>query len=384
MNPRWKDGGAAAWARLLVGGCLLHSAAALAQQVVRLDAEPAGLQPLAAHVQGRVVPQPGGALLRQWPGSYFETAFTGDAVYFRVGAGDVSLRLGIDGAGAIPLVKPAAGLYRLSGLQGGGEHRLRITVASESQAGPTVFGGFLIGADARPGTLPRRARQIEFIGDSHTVGYGNTSGRRECTQEEVWASTDTSVGVAAQVAAHYGADYEAQAISGRGIVRNYDGFAADTLPQAYPFALFDKSRAADDAAAWRPRVIAISLGTNDFSTPLRPGERWATREQLREDYEASFVRFVGQLRDRHPGAYLVLWIAAAEGSEVQAEVARVAERLGRGGSARVGFVPVTGLEMSGCHHHPSTADDRRVAEALIRHLDTQRGLWGADAADGAD
>lgn len=380
MSNPWKDRGAA-MACLLVGGCLLQGASAFAQDVARLEAEPAGLAPVAAQVHGRVVPQADGALLRQWPGTYFETAFQGDAVYFRVGAGDVSLRLSVDGALAIPLVKPAAGLYRLSGLRGGGKHRLRITVASESQAGPTVFGGFLLGAGARPGALPHRSRQVEFIGDSHTVGYGNTSSRQECTQQEVWASTDTSQGVAALVAAHYGADYEAHAISGRGVVRNYDGLAADTLPQTYPFALFDHSRAAEADAAWQPRVIAISLGTNDFSTALHPGERWATREQLREDYEASFVRFVDELRRRHPGAYVLLWIAAAEGSEVQAEVARVAERLRASGHARIGFVPVTGLAMTGCHHHPSTADDRRVAEALIRHLDAQRDLWGAAGAD---
>jgi lysophospholipase L1-like esterase len=362
------------WA--VLGWLLAQGGAAAAQDIGRVQTEPAGLTRIPAHVKGRVVAQPDGALLRQWPGTYFETAFQGDEAYFRVGAGDVSLRVSVDGGEPVALSKPAAGLYRVSKFRRGGDHLLRITVASESQGGPTVFGGFLVGAGAKPAALPSRSRRIEFIGDSHTVGYGNTSGSRECTQDEVWATTDTSRGVPALVAAHYGADYQANAISGRGIVRNFNGFAADTLPEAYPFALFDKSRRADDAA-WQPQAIAISLGTNDFATALNPGERWATREQLREAYEAAYVGFIGELRRRHPGAYIVLWIAAADGSELQTEVGRVAEQARRAGHARIGFVPVPGLSQSGCHYHPSVADDRKIADALIGHLDAQQGLWPA-------
>ncbi|RZL35493.1 MAG: GDSL family lipase [Rubrivivax sp.] len=351
---------------------------ALAQDVSRVAAEPAGLKPLASSVNGRVVAQPDGMLLRQWPGTYAEAAFQGDEVYFRVGAGDVSLRVSVDGEAAVPLVKPAAGLYRVANFKRGGAHLLRVAVASESQGGATGFGGFLIGATAQPAPLPRRSRQIEFIGDSHTVGYGNTSATRQCSQADVWATTDTTRGVAALVAAHYGADYQANAISGRGVVRNFDGYKADTLPEAYPFALFDKSRKADDAG-WQPRVIAIALGTNDFSTPLRTGEPWATREQLRAAYEATYARFADALHRRHPAAYIVLWIAAGDGAEVRSEVERVAEQVRRSGNPRIGFVPVAGLSMSGCDWHPSVADDRQIADALIQHLDKQRDVWAAAA-----
>lgn len=359
-----------------VGCALLQGGVVLAQEVVRADAEPQGLRPLTAHIAGRVATQPDGALLRQWPGTYFEAAFRGDEAYFRVGAGDVSLRISVDGGTPIPLVKPVPGLYRVSKLKGSAEHVLRVAVASESQGGSTGFGGFLIGAHAQPAMLPRRSRQIEFIGDSHTVGYGNTSATRQCTQAEVWATTDTQQGVPALVAARYDADFQANAISGRGIVRNYDGFKADTLPEAYPFALFDKRRKAEDAG-WQPRVIAISLGTNDFSTPLRAGEPWTTREQLREAYEAGYVRFIDQLHKRVPGAYIVLWIAAHEGSEAHTAVGRVAEQVRRSGNARIGFVPVPGLSMSGCDWHPSVADDQKVADTLARHLDAQQDVWMA-------
>src|SRR5207237_1246644 len=82
------------------------------------------------------------------------------------------------------------------------------------------------GVFAAPGTvaapLRHRRRAIEFIGDSHTVGYGNTSPGRACTEDQVWATTDTSRGIAPLTAARYAADYQVNAISGRGVVRNYN------------------------------------------------------------------------------------------------------------------------------------------------------------------
>lgn len=372
--------GLSSWlARAAFAGCVLAPGVpALAQDIAPVGSPPAGVQPLPSSVSGRVQAQADGTLVRQWPGTYFETAFVGADAYFRVGPGDVSLRVSVDGGVPVPLVKPSPGLYRIGGLDPRAEHRLRMDVASESQDGPTAFGRFLAGNGARPAPLRQRARQIEFIGDSHTVGYGNTSTSRECTPDQVWATTDTSRGVAPDVARHYDADYRVNAISGRGVVRNHGGSGGDPVPAAYPYTLFDKSVTADDST-WHPQVIAISLGTNDFSTPLTAGEKWTTREQLHADYEATFVRFVKQLHQRQPQAYILLWASANDGSELQAELARVTDQVQRGGIDRIGFVPVSDLSLSGCNWHPSVADDRRVADALIHHLGAHDVLPGTPA-----
>lgn len=74
--------------------------------------------PLPTRVSGRVQVErdrDGVAYRRQWPGSYFETAFAGRHAYFRVGPGDVSLRVLVDGRPAGSLVRPAAGLYAITG-----------------------------------------------------------------------------------------------------------------------------------------------------------------------------------------------------------------------------------------------------------------------------
>lgn len=354
----------------LVVLALACSAPAPAQQVVRVEPEPAGLQPLPARVSGRVQVLPDGGLRRQWPGTYAESAFVGSEAYFRVGPGEVALRVRVDGAAPVPLVKPAPGLYRVTVAGTAASHRLRVDVASESQAGPTSFGGFFVAAGVRPAALPARSRQVEFIGDSHTVGYGNTSATRECSGDELFATTDTSLGVAPRVAARFDADYQVNAISGRGVVRNFNGFAGDPLPKIYPFVLFDKAAVAGDAN-WRPEAIVISLGTNDFAMPLNAGERWTRREALQADFVAAYAQFVHELQQRHPQAYVLLWAAGSEDSELATQVRQVVQQVKQSGRARIGFVAVPDLSASGCHWHPSVADDERIASALARHLAAQ-------------
>ena len=366
---------AARWA--IVCGALTAASLLHAQEVSRVESVPSVAKALPMSTSGRTVLLPDASVLRQWPGTYFETAFKGREAFFRVGTGDVSLRVRVDGAAPVALVKPAPGVYRVAGLDDKTSHVLRVDVASESQAGATIFGGFL--GTAADATAPsRRSRQLEFVGDSQTVGYGNTSGTRQCSEADVWATTDTTQGVGAVVAAHYDADYEINAISGRGVVRNYNGFAADTLLQAYPDALFDSDkRHPVDDSAWHPRVIAVNLGTNDFSTPLHAGERWKSRDELHAAYETAYVDFVRQLHARQPQAYIVMWAIGAADSEIQAEVAKVADKLRAAGIDRLGLVPVTDLAMTGCNYHPGVADDRRVAELLVRHLDAHPDAVGS-------
>ena len=353
-------------------------AAPLAAQTVAPVAEPetaAEALPMAVH--GRVVEREDdegrGVYVRQWPGSYFETAFTGTAALFRIGAGKANYRIGVDGAFLRDLETPAPGLYRIAGLTEG-RHVLRVDVISESQSEATAFGGFTASPGTRPAPLGSRARQIEIVGDSHSVGYGNRLEMQDCTQAQVFASTDAGQSPGALLARQYDADYRIDAISGRGVVRNYNGTAADTLPQAWPFALFDHAKLTRDPA-WNPRLAVISLGTNDFSTPLHAGEKWADRAALHADYEASFVGFLGTLRTRFPHAFLLLWATELADGEIASEADKVVERMRAAGERRIAFVPVTDLSFSACHGHPDLTDDRAIAATLAEQVDARPDIW---------
>jgi lysophospholipase L1-like esterase len=279
----------------------------------------------------------------------------------------------VDGQSAAPLVKPGEGAYEIEGLSKG-PHAVSVLVATESQAAPNTFGGFAIPAGEKARTPEPRHRQIEFIGDSHTVGYGNISATRTCTEDKVWDDTDDTQAFGPITAAHYDADYQVNAISGRGVVRNYNGFKGDTLPQAYPYVLFDKKQKYDDAA-WKPQVLVIALGTNDFSTPLNPGEPWKTRDELHADYESTYVKFLQELREKNPKASIIVWATDVANGEIEAEAGKVVQQIKQQGDQHISFLPIDGLSFGACNFHPSLADEKVISDKLVQLIDADTQVW---------
>ena len=354
----------------------IANVAGAAASVTLVREPPPKLSTAAFHIGGRTVAEKstsGTTYRHQWPGTYSELSFTGSEAFFRLGNAELILHVLVDGELAQDLVKPAAGLYQVAGLDDRA-HVLRLETATESQAAPNLFAGFAVAPSSKAGSPKKRARQIEFIGDSHTVGYGNISATTECTTEEVWRTTDTSQAFGPLLAKHYDADYQINAISGRGIVRNYNGFAADPMPVAYPRSLLESSPDYRNSR-WHPQLVVISLGTNDLSTPLNEGERWHSREELHTDYETTFVRFVKSLRAKYPRALFILWSTDGVNGEIPSEVNQVFTQLQQSGETRIAYLPVNGLSMSGCHGHPSAADHQLIATRLRGLIDAQQQVW---------
>ncbi len=357
---------------------LFNPVSAQTARIEKVDAPPP-LATLAMRTDGRMLTlgNEGGRRTTwrfQWPGTYFTAAFTGPDVYFETGPGDAILHVLVDGQPPLSLVKPGIGVFRIEGLSAG-SHTIRLEVVTESQAAPIEFNGFALATGRSAGMVPpRAARQIEIIGDSHSVGYGDTSEKRQCTSTEVWSTTDTSQAFGPLTAKHYGADYQVNAISGRGIVRNYNGGPGDPLPVVYPYVLFDKQAAVADRT-WQPQITVVALGTNDFSTPLHDGEKWQTREELHADFERTYVRFIRRIRTGNPGTFFILAANDAADGEIQREVRKVVERLAAAGEKRVGYVPFNKLQLTACDWHPSLADHEMMAGELQRFIDARPELW---------
>lgn len=309
---------------------------------------------LPVHVGGRVVKE-GHALRFGWPGTYFEGRFRGTEVAAAIATQGDFLRVSVDGRPFQTLVTPGPEVVKVAGLKPG-THSIRIDKLTESQSGSSSFLGFFTHGTPLP--PPARRGAIEFIGDSHSVGYGDTSARRECSQQQVHDTTDTSQAFGPILARRLGLDYRVIAYSGYGIVRNYAGkFPNESLPYRYPRAI--PGEAAPAAAdGWKPRIIVINLGTNDFSTPVQPGERWADDAALRADYRTKYIAFVRARQAAHPGARILLMGA----DNFYADVAAVAQATG------ATAVAVPKLEMTGCHWHPSLKDQRVMADLVGRAI----------------
>jgi hypothetical protein len=181
-----------------------------------------------------------------------------------------------------------------------GRHVVGVDVMSERQGGASAFLGFFAPQGVTAATLPRRARQMKFIGDLHTLGYANTFTKRDCTVQEVWETKEASQGLRV---ARFDTDGQIYAIAGRGVVRNDNGDGGDTVPVAHDDTLFDRSVRVDDMGC-APDVVVVGLGTNDFSTPLGVDETWGDRNALHADFEHTHASFLKALRTKHPAALI--------------------------------------------------------------------------------
>ncbi|UDF04872.1 SGNH/GDSL hydrolase family protein [Asticcacaulis sp. AND118] len=311
------------------------------------------------------------AYTHQWPGVYFETTTASKSVTLSFDDSINIYKLYLNGEVVKVIEKPGKATVRFDSPSANAVDVYRLEKITESQGQTGRFLGF--SAD-KPAALTARTRQIEFIGDSYTVGYGNTSPKRECTTDEVWATTDTSQAFGPLTAKLYDADYQINAFSGRGIVRNYNGFQGDTLPTLYAHTLFDGKSLYDDKS-WKPRIIVIGLGTNDFSTALNPGEKWKSRDALQADYRDTYVAFVKRLRAKNPQAHFILMASDQANGEIRDQVTQVAKTLKAGGETRLDTIYFDGLDFGGCHFHPSLADDRKLSRLLKDWIDSHPQVW---------
>jgi len=328
--------------------------------------------PLPVHVGGRAVREADGSWRFGWPGVYFESRFRGTGITVALETRTDFLRVSIDGGERARLVRPGVARLTISGLAPG-EHVVRLDKLTESQEGGSRFLGFLPVAGDVALPPPARARRIEYIGDSFTVGYGNAAPGRTCTRAEVHDYTDTSRAFGPLLAARLDADYRINAYSGFGVVRNYNGAApGESLPTIYSRLIpGERAPVEADAAGWRPQLIVISLGGNDFSTPLHAGEAWTDQAALRADWRSHYVAFVRELMARQPQARFLLMGRDPFFTDVE----QVAAELNRNAARPVVTLRYGDLDLNGCDWHPSLADHRAIADLLAGAIGRIEGLW---------
>lgn len=323
---------------------------------------------------GRVKKAADGSVQYTWPGIAFEGRFrgTGVGIVLDDSVNDYDVR--IDGTTISTLVTPGRTTSWIRGLADT-EHTVRLVKRTESAWAVGRFGGFVAARGGKVLPAPAaRSRQIEFIGDSFTAGYGNTSGTRDCSANGgVDRNSNADLAFGSLTARKLDADHQQNAFSGRGMVRNYNGSDPGTDYRTY----YDRAllNVAGDVwqkpRSWRPQVVVIGLGINDFSTPLHPGEPWATQSELIAAYASVYHGFLDKLRARYGSRTFLVVSATAVSGTVFADTAEdiVRDRNARGDD-RVGYwyYDDPGLDRLGCDWHPSLHDHQIISGLLDRYL----------------
>ncbi|MEU1476697.1 SGNH/GDSL hydrolase family protein [Streptomyces sp. NPDC005760] len=333
------------------------------------------------HTAGRVKAAADGFVRYSWPGIYFEARFRGTGVGIVLDDSVNDYDVQVDGRTTTTLVTPGRTTAWIDGLPDA-EHRVRLVKRTESAWSEGRFGGFVAAAGgAILAAPPARRRQIEFIGDSNTAGYGDVSGTRDCSGNGgVDRNTNSDISFGALTARGLGADYQINAFSGRGMVRNYNGSSPGTDFRTY----YDRALLGVEGdvwhkpAGWRPQVVVIGLGLNDFSTPLNPGERWSTQAELVAAYESAYHGFLDTLRARYgPRTFLLVSATALGASPFAETVEGIARTRNARGDERVGYwyYDDPALDHLGCDWHPSARDHRLISGLLDDRLATLPLCW---------
>lgn len=346
----------------------------------RSDTRPSAPVLATAHTAGRVVPADRHAVAFSWPGVYFEGRFRGTGVGVVLNDGAADYEVQVDGTTVATLVTPGRTTHWVTGLRPG-RHTVRLVKRSESPWAVSEFGGFVAargGAILDPPTA--RRRQIEFIGDSHTAGYGNMSGTRDCTGDEVNRTTNADRSFGVLVARRLGADYQLNAYSGRGMVRNYDG----SDPGVDYRTFYDRALLSVEGDVWRkprgwhPQLVVVGLGTNDFSTDVKPGEPW-TAESLVEAYRAAYHGFLDKLRARYGRDTVIVLTASHMGDKTTFidSIRQIVAERAAAGDRRMAYLYYgeSGMDLMGCHWHPSAKDHEYLADRLGALVATLPVRW---------
>ncbi|HTM82897.1 SGNH/GDSL hydrolase family protein [Asticcacaulis sp.] len=310
----------------------------------------------------------------QWPAVYFESRFSGTQIEIRFNDENSNFNVVLDDHLIMVVRKP--GNKAITIRANDGEHAIRVEKRSETQYATGHFLGFSVPQKDDVLQPSHHPRQIEFIGDSLTVGYGNTSAFSQCTPEEIFETTDSQQGFGPLTAKHFDADYQINAFSGLGMVRNYDGREHPKyhMPMLYDRVLFDDPTPASQPD-WHPQVIVIGIGGNDFSTPVRPDEPWGNEANLRADYVKTYTAFVQTIHARNPEAFIILATPPARGAGYSGGTDDVFAAIKAAGDTRIDRVTLPELDKIGCNGHPSTRADAKVADFYIQYLTDHPQVW---------
>ncbi|HEV7992181.1 MAG TPA: GDSL-type esterase/lipase family protein [Gemmatimonadaceae bacterium] len=254
-----------------------------------------------------------------------------------------------------------------------GEHTIALSKATEGQNGHDRL--VAIHADELLQADPLPARRIEYIGNSITAGYGADPRPVACKQGTWYDATHAWLAYGPRVARRVNAQWMLSAISGIGMVRNWNS-PGPVMPNVYHGVFMEY---ADSATHWdfrqyTPDLVVVALGTNDFSD----GDGKTPRAALDgEKFVRDYTQFVAGMRSRYPAARMLLltspMLDSAKNETLAGYLQRVIVARAAAGDTVITRFAFKGRYTSGCDGHPDLAEQLRMADELEPEVRARMG-----------
>ena len=300
-----------------------------------------------------------------WPGIYLKTAFQGTSCKVIL-EGRNCYDAFIDGVHTAKLiVGTQADTFTIAHNLTDRTHQLLLVKRSESNHATAFFRGFILdkGKTCIP-AAPPPSRKIEFIGDSYTAGFANEYYDRNCPPEKVdsiiLSSTNANRAFGSLTAHAFGAQYQIHAYSGKGLIRNYNGIDKGReflyyYDKVLPCAMEASPNA--DFSLWKPDVIVIGLGINDFQADPPYADT--------SEFDSVYSRFLDRLRMLHPGVKLICCATKVWPTDALIpRIKSIVEKQKKQGKSDVAYFEFTS-QNTALYGHPGLQDHATIAKSLI-------------------
>ena len=315
-----------------------------------------------------------------WPSTYFRVAFTGKSLSMRVSDSKRNFY-------AVWVDSPtSAAPTRIVEVQGNDtiidlilaadvkkskvkEHQVVIQKRTEAGCGTTTIHEFITDGKFVQ-AAPLKERQIEFIGDSYTCGYGvDAPSRYDKFSDETENASRTYASI---VSRYFDADYFTIAHSGRGICRNAgSNIPWELMPDLYQYTIDRDSTTlwSVNQSKFRPDLTVIYLGANDFSGWMMPDNK---------KFNEGYLRLLSEIKANYGENHPILCMTPGPYEFLFFYVRDVVNNCAMKNVYFLGHCPAIHNETNedlGAGWHPNYNGQLKIAHALIPYIATITG-WG--------
>ena len=318
-----------------------------------------------------------GSYQATWPGGVLSAQFTGQRIGIALNDERSYYAVEVDGQFLLNIA-PAAG-KRVIWLKNLTATRHRIDLIRRNET-PDYIGqveGFVLaeGGQWLPAPAAKK-RKIEFIGDSFTAALAGLSTQRECKDADLAENTDIRQGFAVNVARELDAEWQINAMSGMGLVRNWNGHLPDRdFRTFYPRTIQSDATSVVTTTDWQPQMVVIALGLNDFSTPINSTEK-RNAEQLAADYQLAYQALITEINAKYQQPQIVLMSYKVwPDDQLRVQVPAVVAAAKAAGLKNVHYLAVNPLQLTACQWHPNLQDHQQIAQQLLVKIREIKPLW---------
>lgn len=330
-----------------------------------------------------------GARYFSWSSSGFQFSFYGTgavaslkAIQHTAGSADETayVKIYVDGVLSkdVALAEKATDVVLASGLTEG-VHTVKVIKRTSGYLSQMVLSKIQLadGAQIRE-TQKYYDRQMLFIGDNITTGYGSMVTNANVSAGSVpaysTATEDSTITYADLTAEYFGAETMTVALSGgsgRGLVKNGNKKTAHIAPKFFEYLDYRaKQDVAYDHTQYDPDVVVINLGTFDKNGGVTEAE-----------FEFGCRNFIRQVRAAYADAKIVYAYGFC-GNTYETVIRNVIAELNNAGDTDIYYAALTAVSSAekGISGHPTKDAHASRSRELIATVEQITGWTGADDA----